>query len=344
MPAMTGTDGNAARPRLPCCSIRCPVPETFATSRNYRVREGETLLVLVPHNHRYWLERNGRWEFFWISMNGEEAMQIHKAILATTGPVLKLKPDTIEHLADCTRRLIFGGAEAPGSASAIAYEAAMALYDDVFGSHPVFSQEYRTMQHVIDHIVANLDKPLPVEDMAKISGLSRAHFSASSPQAKACRRPNSFCEKKIAEGDQAFDQDGPPVGQGSFQHGRLRGPELLRQGVPPLLWRKSDGVPHHRHVFQHFCGKPEWHGGRSFRPGRLTTSEWGRILEVLKTDMDVLCKRALLNVSETALSFILTLHNVLRSASCRRTTTVEDENLRHARFTLSSKALEPGCE
>lgn len=146
-------------------------------SRNYRVREGETLLVLVPHNHRYWLERNGRWEFFWISMNGEEAMRIHKAILATTGPVLKLKPDTIEHLADCTRRLIFGGAEAPGSASAIAYEAAMALYDDVFGSHPVFSQEYRTMQHVIDHIVANLDKPLPVEDMAKISGLSRAHFS-----------------------------------------------------------------------------------------------------------------------------------------------------------------------
>jgi AraC-like DNA-binding protein len=146
-------------------------------SRNYRVREGETLLVLVPHNHRYWLERNGRWEFFWISMNGEEAMRIHKAILATTGPVLKLKPDTIEHLADCARRLIHGGADAPGSASAIAYEAAMALYDDVFGSHPVFSQEYRTMQHVIDHIVANLDKPLPVEEMAQISGLSRAHFS-----------------------------------------------------------------------------------------------------------------------------------------------------------------------
>ncbi len=146
-------------------------------NRNYRVREGETLLVLVPHNHRYWLERNGRWEFFWISMNGEEALRIHRAILSTIGPVLKLKPETVEHLADCTRRLILGGADAPGSASAIAYEAAMALYDDVFGSHPVFSQEYRTMQHVIDHISANLEKPLPVEEMAQISGLSRAHFS-----------------------------------------------------------------------------------------------------------------------------------------------------------------------
>ncbi|WP_353645918.1 AraC family transcriptional regulator [Mesorhizobium sp. WSM2239] len=146
-------------------------------SRNYRVRGGETLLVLVPHNHRYWLEENGRWEFFWISMNGDEALRIHKAILATTGPILKLKPETVEHLADCSLRLISGGADAPGSASAIAYEAAMALFDDVFGSHPVLSLEYRTMQHVIDHIAANLDQPLPVGELAKVSGLSRAHFS-----------------------------------------------------------------------------------------------------------------------------------------------------------------------
>ncbi|WP_438751254.1 AraC family ligand binding domain-containing protein [Pararhizobium sp. O133] len=146
-------------------------------SRNYRVREGETLLVLVPHNHRYWLEQNGRWEFFWISMNGEEALRIHRAILAATGPVLTLKPETIERLADCSLRLISGGADAPGSASAIAYEAAMVLYDDVFGSHPVFSQEYRTMQHVLDHINAHLEQPLPVEKLADVSGLSRAHFS-----------------------------------------------------------------------------------------------------------------------------------------------------------------------
>ncbi|MGF6177842.1 AraC family ligand binding domain-containing protein [Ensifer sp. 4252] len=145
-------------------------------ARNHRVREGETLLLLVPHNHRYWLEQNGRWEFFWISMNGEEALRIHKAILSTTGPILNLKRETIEHLADCSLRLISGG-EAPGSASAIAYEAAMALYDDVFGAHPVFSQEYRTMQHVIQHIMANLEHPLPVETLAEVSGLSRAHFS-----------------------------------------------------------------------------------------------------------------------------------------------------------------------
>ncbi len=144
---------------------------------NHRVLPGQTLLVMVPHNHRYWLEPGGRWEFFWISMNGEEALRIHKAILAATGPILTLTQDTVEHLADCSQRLMSGGADTPGRASAIAYEAAMALYDDVFGSHPALSAEYRIMQHVIDYIHNHLDQPLPVARLATVSGLSRAHFS-----------------------------------------------------------------------------------------------------------------------------------------------------------------------
>ncbi len=144
-------------------------------SRNYRVNAGDTLLVLVPHNHRYWLEKGERWEYFWISMNGEEALRIHRLILAAAGPVLKLQQATVDHLADCSLRLI-KGAKTPASASAIAYEAAMALYDDVFGSH-AFAADRSVMQVVIDHINANLDKPLPVEELAKVGGLSRAHFS-----------------------------------------------------------------------------------------------------------------------------------------------------------------------
>ncbi|MBY3580528.1 AraC family transcriptional regulator [Rhizobium bangladeshense] len=146
-------------------------------NRNYRLQGGDTLLVLVPHNHRYWLEKGDRWEYFWISMNGEETLRIHKLVLATAGPVLKLQPSTIDHLADCSLRLL-KGATSPGAASAIAYEAAMALYDDVFGS-PAFTAELRLMQPVIDHINANLDKPLPVSELASIVGLSRAHFSRS---------------------------------------------------------------------------------------------------------------------------------------------------------------------
>jgi AraC-like DNA-binding protein len=145
-------------------------------NRTTQVRPGETLLLLIPHNHRYWLEKGEDWEFFWISMNGDEALRIHRLILAITGPVLHLKPETIDQLAHCCHRLVVAG-ETPGAASSIAYEAAMALYDDVFGSHPTFSQEYRTLQHVLSHIETNLDQRLSVSDLAEVAGLSRAHFS-----------------------------------------------------------------------------------------------------------------------------------------------------------------------
>jgi hypothetical protein len=69
----------------------------------------------------------------------------------------------------------------------------MALYDDVFGSHPVFSEEYRTMQHVIDHIMSNLERPLPVEELAKVAASAERISRASSLPARAFRRPSSCC-------------------------------------------------------------------------------------------------------------------------------------------------------
>lgn len=145
-------------------------------NRHFRVNAGETLLVMVPHNHRYWVEEGGRWEYFWISMNGEEALRIHQSILAATGPVLRLQPKTILRLAECAQKLIRGDGETPGSASAIAYEAAMVLYDDVFSSH-TSETDATAMRPVISHIMNNLDKDLTVDELAAVAGLSRAHFS-----------------------------------------------------------------------------------------------------------------------------------------------------------------------
>ena len=145
--------------------------------RDYRLSPGETLLVTVPHNHRYWVEDGGRWEFFWISMNGQEALRIHRNVLSATGPVLRLRPQTIERLAACSLRLIDNSAETPAGASAVAYDALMALYDDAFGSRAGSPAEMNATRRVVDHIRANLDKPLSVPDLAKLSGSSRAHFS-----------------------------------------------------------------------------------------------------------------------------------------------------------------------
>ncbi len=153
-------------------------------NQTFRIRPGETMLTLIPHNHRYWVEEDGYWEFFWISLNGEEAMRIQRAVLATTGPVLRLKETTVDRLADCLERLLSSETDTPASASAVAYEVTMLLYDDVFGAHAIPPVESRAMQRVTHYIDANLDKPLPVEKLAEISGFSRSHFSRLFAQSK----------------------------------------------------------------------------------------------------------------------------------------------------------------
>lgn len=145
--------------------------------REHRLGPGDTMILTVPHNHRYRIEPGGRWQFFWLSMNGEEALRLHRDVIDAAGPVLRLAPTTIDHLARSCLALLDGAAATPYRASAIAYDAAMALSDDVFGT-PTGSDELRSaMRPVTAHIEANLDRDLPVAELARVAGMSRAHFS-----------------------------------------------------------------------------------------------------------------------------------------------------------------------
>ena len=193
--------------------------------RRYRLRPGDTMLVIVPHNHRYWVEDGERWEFFWISMSGQEAVRIHRTIQAATGPVLRLRPETIEHIADCCLRLIEGKGETPGAASAIAYEAVGALYDDVFGSQSALSvaDEDNAVRRVVEHVRANLDKPLdrsrprrglrlqPGPFLAHVRGERRRAAGRIRARRSACAAPRGcspairFCRSRRSPALTGFD-------------------------------------------------------------------------------------------------------------------------------------------
>lgn len=146
-------------------------------NRTMKVRPGEAMLVIVPHNHCYWLEEGEEWEFFWISMHGTEALRIHEIVLNAQGPVLDLKRQTVDLLAACSLRLMTNEAELPGASSAIAYEAAMALFDDTFGPSAQVSAPESPLLRARRFVLANLGDELSVDRLAGIAGLSRAHFS-----------------------------------------------------------------------------------------------------------------------------------------------------------------------
>ena len=147
--------------------------------QNFRTNPGETMLLIVPHNHRYWLADGDRWDYFWLSMTGIDALRIHEMVLGAQGPILKLPSETIDGLANCALRLLEGEGSTAGRASAIAYEAAMHLHDAVFGLSDRRTGERGGITRAIAHIGQNLGEELGVAVLAEVAGLSRAHFSRS---------------------------------------------------------------------------------------------------------------------------------------------------------------------
>jgi AraC-like DNA-binding protein len=183
--------------------------------KKYRLVPGDTMLVSIPHDHRYWVEAGESWEFFWLAITGQDAVRIHRMIQAHAGPVLQLRAGTVETLARCSLRLIKGEGDLPGAASAIAYEATMALYDDQLGFHQRTNAAFGAdpIRTTVDYIRSRLSEPLNVPALAEIAGLSRAHFTRSftakeglPPAEFVFRERMMLARKLLSQGDMSVKQ------------------------------------------------------------------------------------------------------------------------------------------
>ena len=142
----------------------------------YRLRPGQTMLVTVPHTHRYWLEKGGHWEYFWAVLHGREALRLAREILDAAGPVLEIGPALTDRLAAACFGLMTMTKPAPGEVSATAYAAMTALHDGAFATRSAETPLPATLSRVSDFIESNLANALPVDRLAAVAGLSRAHF------------------------------------------------------------------------------------------------------------------------------------------------------------------------
>jgi AraC family transcriptional regulator len=141
----------------------------------YRVGPGQTMLVTMPHAHRYWLERGGYWEYFWFILSGREALRLAREVLAVAGPVLQPGPEGEARLAGACLALLTQS-QSPAQAAVLGYQALAVLHDAAFaGAKPPVALATE-MARVLSHINANLGGDLRVDALAQVAGLSRAHF------------------------------------------------------------------------------------------------------------------------------------------------------------------------
>jgi AraC-like DNA-binding protein len=137
---------------------------------------GDTMLLNFPHANRYWLAPGQSWEYFWIGLNGKEALRITRFVLDRSGPVLRLGGRYVDLLAGVCQTLIAAEPRS-GEASSLAYAATMALYDGTLGGDEAALDDYPlSILRVLSYVDHHLGDPLGVERLARIAGLSRAHF------------------------------------------------------------------------------------------------------------------------------------------------------------------------
>ncbi|MBN9332286.1 AraC family ligand binding domain-containing protein [Devosia sp.] len=164
----------------------------------YRLTPGKTMLVTMPHAHRYWLERGGEWEYFWMLLNGREALRLAREILDSAGPVLDPTSADVDRLAAACLDVLQMTEPSPGRASTAAYAAMTGLHDTAFGSRPAPERNLpASIARVIAHVEANIGAPLPVERLAGVAELSRAHFVRRFTAAIGTAPSDYVLEKRI---------------------------------------------------------------------------------------------------------------------------------------------------
>lgn len=145
--------------------------------RTFVLEPGSTMLITVPHDHRYWLPTNTSWGFFWLSFHGHEAIHICKHIISVAGPVLRLSEPTLAATARLALDVLNGRVTTATQTSSRAYDLIMQLHGDV-ESGPVRETSERTpdLERVISYARDHLAEPIGVDDLARVSGYSRFHF------------------------------------------------------------------------------------------------------------------------------------------------------------------------
>ena len=146
----------------------------------YTVPEQHAMLVTIPSDHRYYLPKGGEWEHFHFCFWGSEMTYFWKELIRKNGPVIHLPASEPigQLLANTWIKLYKGKIETDYATSAAAYNIAMALAE--YTEHSVYAENKQSepVLRAREFVERHLSDPATgVDELAKVAGLSRHHFS-----------------------------------------------------------------------------------------------------------------------------------------------------------------------
>ena len=137
---------------------------------------GQAMALIVPEDHRYWLEDGESWEFFWVSLRGAEALRLAERARVAAGATLEIAPETADRLAGLCLDLMREHHD-PFRTSSLAYDFALGVLQAATGPGGAPGETPEGVARLLAYLAANPGKSMSVTRMAEYAGLSRAHFS-----------------------------------------------------------------------------------------------------------------------------------------------------------------------
>ena len=148
--------------------------------KSFELTPGRGILLHIPHNHRYYFpEDSQEWEFIYICLCGREVLRICREIMKKSGPVNDFdnSSNALNTAVQILRTAYAGQIRTPYISSSLAYQLTMSLMDDLMPESSCSSEIPEFMEKVNEYCRDNPDIDIAVDELAKISGYSRYHFS-----------------------------------------------------------------------------------------------------------------------------------------------------------------------
>lgn len=159
------------------CTIAGQGQLTIA-GESYRCIPGTLMLLTFPDDNRYWLAEGDQWDHCYLCLHGREILRAWTAAIRQRGPLWPISTTsaTLQHLVMVCQRIMNEQLTSPFEASALAYQLAMTLLSES-GHQAAASQRNPAIDLAKQWAKRHATTAIGVDDLARIAGLSRHHFS-----------------------------------------------------------------------------------------------------------------------------------------------------------------------
>lgn len=146
----------------------------------YPQKKGDLMLLHLPYDNCYYLpEKSPEWQFLYISIRGKSVMRNLLNLEKKIGAVhhLSIESNSVKKVIELIKAAQMGEMGSSYIASSWAYQAYMAIVEDLSYLCQDNQMVSNRMKLVHDYILKNIAKELNVSILAKVAGYSRFHFS-----------------------------------------------------------------------------------------------------------------------------------------------------------------------